>query len=89
MLNMLNLLNKIGGDNMLGIRLDKETENRINQLSKTTKRPKSFYVREALNRYLDDMEDTYIALYRLEHPAKTMSLEEAIKRFKHEAGVAS
>jgi RHH-type transcriptional regulator, rel operon repressor / antitoxin RelB len=67
---------------VLAVRLDKQIEHRINQLSKTTKRSKSYYMREALDRYLDDMEDTYIALYRLEHPEKTISLEEVIKEFK-------
>jgi RHH-type transcriptional regulator, rel operon repressor / antitoxin RelB len=67
---------------VLAVRLDKQIEHRINQLSKTTKRSKSYYMREALDRYLDDMEDTYIALYRLEHPEKTIPLEEVIKEFK-------
>lgn len=68
---------------MLAIRLDKQTEHRINQLAETTKRPKSYYVREALNRYLDDIEDTYVALYRLEHPAKLIPLEKAVQEFKN------
>jgi len=70
---------------MLGVRLDKKMEHRIDRLAKTTKRPKSYYVREALEHYLDDIEDTYIALYRLEHPAKTVSLEEVTKEFKKAA----
>jgi RHH-type transcriptional regulator, rel operon repressor / antitoxin RelB len=64
---------------MLAVRLDKQIKHRINQLSKTTNRSKSYYIREALDRYLDDIEDTYIALYRLEHPTSTTSLEEVIK----------
>jgi RHH-type transcriptional regulator, rel operon repressor / antitoxin RelB len=74
---------------MLGVRLDKQTDKRISQLAKATHRPKSYYVREALSRYLDDMEDTYVALYRLEHPGKRMSLEETIRRFKNETDVES
>jgi RHH-type transcriptional regulator, rel operon repressor / antitoxin RelB len=64
---------------MLAIRLDHTTENRINHLAKMTGRSKSYYVREAIQKYLDEQEDVYIALYRLEHPEATISLEE-IKR---------
>lgn len=67
---------------MLAIRLDQETEKRINTLAELTGRSKSYYVREVIDKYLDDMEDLYIALYRLEHPQKTISLEEMIKEHK-------
>lgn len=66
---------------MLAVRLDQDTENRISRLSKITGRPKSYYVREALQRYLDDIEDIHDASYRLKHPAKTISLEEVKKEF--------
>ncbi len=46
---------------MLSIRLSDEIENRLRVLSETTKRPKSFYVREALERSLDGIEDAYLA----------------------------
>ncbi len=46
---------------MLTIRLPEEMENRLNTLADVTKRPKSFYVREALERSLADMEDVYLA----------------------------
>lgn len=49
---------------MLSIRLDAQTEDRINKLSKATNRPKSFFVKEALANYLDDLEDYYDALKR-------------------------
>ena len=42
-------------------RLPAEMEQRLNVLAKTTKRPKSFYVREALERSLKDIEDAYMA----------------------------
>lgn len=67
---------------MLAVRLDHAIENRINHLAEMTGRSKSYYVREALQKYLDDLEDTYIALYRLEHPAKTISLEDMKKEFE-------
>ena len=46
---------------MLSIRLDTQTEERIDKLSKATHRPKSFFVKEALANYLDDLEDYYEA----------------------------
>lgn len=49
---------------MLSIRLDIKTEERIDKLSKATHRPKSFFVKEALANYLDDLEDYYEALKR-------------------------
>jgi predicted DNA-binding protein len=36
-------------------------------------------VREALQAHLDEIEDTYTALYRLEHPTKRWTLEELEK----------
>jgi RHH-type rel operon transcriptional repressor/antitoxin RelB len=51
---------------MLAVRLDEETENRLNNLSAQTHRSKSFYVKQALLEYLDDIEDIYIAEKRLE-----------------------
>ena len=46
---------------MLSVRLPKSLENRLTILAKATKRPKSFYVREALERSLEDIEDAYLA----------------------------
>ena len=46
---------------MLSIRLPVEMEQRLSVLSKATQRPKSFYVREALERSLEDIEDAYLA----------------------------
>jgi RHH-type rel operon transcriptional repressor/antitoxin RelB len=46
---------------MLTIRLPVELEQRIALLAKATQRPKSFYVREALERSLAGIEDAYFA----------------------------
>jgi RHH-type rel operon transcriptional repressor/antitoxin RelB len=61
---------------MLAVRIPEEMETRLEQLASLTGRPKSFYVREALQTHLDEIEDTYTALYRLEHPAKRWTLDE-------------
>lgn len=61
---------------MLAVRIPAEIEARLDSLSKITGRPKSHYVREALEAQLDDIEDAYTALYRLEHPKKRWTLDE-------------
>jgi len=61
---------------MLSLRLSNDVENRLNQLAETTGRTKTFYAKEAILKYLDDMEDTYIAINRLETPSKRISLED-------------
>ena len=54
---------------MLSLRLSNDVESRLNKLAKTTGRTKTFYAKEAILKYLDDMEDTYIAINRLETPS--------------------
>ncbi|MEI6715873.1 MAG: DUF6290 family protein [Verrucomicrobiota bacterium] len=64
---------------MLAIRLDAQIELRLEQLAKLTGRTKTFYAREAILTYLEDMEDLYLAKQRLESPAKSYSAED-VKR---------
>jgi len=61
---------------MLAVRIPDEMETRLEELARLTGRPKSFYVRQALETHLDEIEDTYTALYRLEHPVKRWTLDE-------------
>jgi RHH-type rel operon transcriptional repressor/antitoxin RelB len=61
---------------MLAVRIPDEMESRLDKLAALTGRPKSFYVRAALQAHLDEIEETYTALYRLEHPAKRWTLKE-------------
>ncbi|WP_448214315.1 type II toxin-antitoxin system RelB family antitoxin [Colwellia sp. MEBiC06753] len=64
---------------MLSLRLSNDIETRLGELAETTGRTKSFYAKEAIVKYLDEMEDTYIAINRLEKPAKRVSLEDVKK----------
>lgn len=68
---------------MLTIRLPAEMEQRLTVLSKATQRPKSFYVREALERSLEDIEDAYLAETAYERfkasGEKAIPLEEAMR----------
>ena len=64
---------------MLAIRLDEETEKRLDALAKKTGRTKTFYAREAILQHLEDLEDIYLATKRLRSPGKTYSAQE-VKR---------
>jgi RHH-type transcriptional regulator, rel operon repressor / antitoxin RelB len=46
---------------ILGIRLPDNLQTRLDILAQSTGRTKSYYVREAIGRYLEDMEDLYMA----------------------------
>lgn len=61
---------------MLAIRLPKEIEDRLAALAAKTGRSKTYYAREAILEYLDDMEDIYLVLDRLENPGRRMTMEE-------------
>lgn len=64
----------------IAIRLPEELEKRLENLAKKTRRSKSFYVREALEHYLEDIEDYNEAMVILENPGRLYTLEEVIKR---------
>lgn len=61
---------------MLAIRLPEDIEARLTALAAKTGRTKTFYAREAILRHLDDMEDAYLALNRLENPSKRWTLDD-------------
>ena len=65
---------------MLAIRLPPEIESRLEALAKATGRSKTFYAREAIIEYLEDIEDIYLAEKRLEDiragRSRTFTLEE-------------
>ncbi len=64
---------------MLAIRLPEEIEKRLDVLAKKTGRTKTYYVREAVIDHLEELEDIYLALQRLESPKKRWSLEDLEK----------
>src|SRR5574341_1090593 len=61
---------------MLAIRISHDIETRLQRLAQKTGRTKTYYAREALLRFIEDMEDEYIALSRIETPTKRWTLEE-------------
>ncbi len=61
---------------MLAIRLPPEVEERLGALAERTGRTKSAHAREAILRYLEDLEDELIALERLDQPDRRWTLDE-------------
>lgn len=61
---------------MLAIRISHDMEDRLQRLSQRTGRTKTYYAREALLRFIEDMEDEYLALSRIEAPTKRWTLDE-------------
>ena len=68
-----------GGQKMVAIRLPQELESRLNILSHKTGRTKSFYIRQALEEHLEELEDVYLAEERYKTLEKTIPLDELIK----------
>ena len=61
---------------MLAIRLPGDVESRLAALSSKTGRTKTYYARKAILYFIEDMEDTYLALERLETPDKIWKQED-------------
>lgn len=73
---------------MASIRLTNTQESRLENLCKLTRRSKSFYIKEAIEKYLEDMEDAYIALERISNPERALlSTEEAINELEKATNV--
>lgn len=70
---------------MLAIRLPAEIEARLDAMAKATGRTKTFYARQAILEYLDDLEDLYLAEQRLSEirtgASEVVALEEVVKRY--------
>lgn len=64
---------------MLGVRLDEETEFRLEELCKKTGRTKSYYAKKAIKQFIEDQEDYLLAVAALEEGGEFLSLEEVRK----------
>jgi RHH-type rel operon transcriptional repressor/antitoxin RelB len=62
--------------NVLALRLPLEIERRLEALARKTGRTKTFYVREAILRYVEDPEDYHLARQRLAPGRQRVTLEE-------------
>ena len=73
---------------MLTVRLPDNLEKRLNALASATKRPKSYYVREALERVMEDMEDAYLAEAADENFLKSGKQSKPIDQIERDLGLA-
>lgn len=65
---------------IITVRLPDEIGKRLCRLSRKTKRPMSFYIKDMLESYLDEYEDAFLGLDRLdEKNARCYSTEEVEK----------
>lgn len=65
---------------MLGVRLERNLDVRLERLARKTGRSKSYYVREAIRQFLEDREDYLSGLAVLEREEPVISLEELERR---------
>ncbi len=66
---------------VLTVRLDDKTYNRLADLASKNRRTKSSYIKEMLEIYLEDFEDAYSALQRLNQKnAQYLTTEEVEKK---------
>ncbi len=64
---------------MLAVRLDSSVEDKLTRLAKETGRSKSYYVKEAINNYLEEREECLLALAVLEKEEPRTSIEDMRK----------
>lgn len=64
---------------MLGVRISKELDERLKALADKTHRSKSYYVKMAIQQFLDDQEDYLAALASYEKQGRHYSAQEVEK----------
>ena len=69
------------------IRLSPEAESRLDFLASSTGRTKTYYLREVIERGLDDMEDYYLAAEVLENIRKGRAGVHSSKHVRKELGL--
>ena len=72
-----------GSSKMLSVRLEPEIEERLDNLARETGRTKNLLVQEAIERYLEDPEDVFLAervLERLRRGEEKTHLAEEVEK---------
>ncbi|MDQ8040100.1 MAG: ribbon-helix-helix protein, CopG family [Rickettsiella sp.] len=64
---------------MLGVRLDQETELRLEHLCEETGHTKSYFVKKAIREFLDDREDYLLGIAALEKKESKITLKKLEK----------
>jgi RHH-type rel operon transcriptional repressor/antitoxin RelB len=70
---------------MLAVRLPHKLEDRLTALAKKTGRTKTYYVKMAIEQFLEDREDYLLAIAVLEKKNPSKSLDEVIKELDLES----
>lgn len=67
---------------MLAIRLDPALEDRLSAIAEKTGRTKTFYARAAIEEYIDDLEDYFLAEERMKdfRPGDGIPLDEMMRK---------
>ena len=65
---------------MIAVRLPESIEKRLDQLAVKTNRTKSYYIRKAIEEFLEDEADYILALERIQKNNPRISLAEMEKR---------
>jgi predicted DNA-binding protein len=64
-------------ENLIALRLDAKTRERLEKYAKLIDRPMSWIIRKGLQSYLDELEDIHVAEERLNDPeAKYLTTDE-------------
>ena len=69
---------------MIAVRLPKELEAQLERVASETHRSKSYYIRKALEHFLEDREDYLLAIARLEEK----NLRIPYKKIRKDLGLA-
>jgi len=72
---------------MTSVRLEKNLEDRLTALSKSTDRSKSFYIKEAIQEYLDEYEELLVALSIKERIKKGLEKTYTFEEVQKELGL--
>ena len=69
----------------VSLRLPDQTSRRLDRLAKLTGRSKTYYMIEAINEHLEDIEDLYLAEQRFkahqDGNSSSVALEDVMKRY--------
>jgi RHH-type rel operon transcriptional repressor/antitoxin RelB len=64
---------------MLAVRLPEQLEHRLSKLADRTGRTKTYYIKKAVEEFLEDREDYLLAVAVLEQKNPSVPLDEVIK----------
>ena len=70
------------------IRLDSATEKRLDRLAKQTGRSKAYYLRELVEKGLEDLEDYYLASATMERLRKSEEPVHSLDEVERDLGLA-